>query len=167
MQFPYGLTPDSPTSLFPHSLTGTSQGLRENYRSPAPATWVSNSPWDEPTPSTTTKLSSILSDKILFTFKLKHVAIRLSSYYRVYLHSLYLNRIFSNFDEFVCQQKHQHDISGIRWGMELKISSFEFFNSFCCLNTSILYITRNVTWLHHITFHGWQLEEIPAWKQSC
>ena len=55
-------------------------GNTGNSRSPAPATWVTNSPWDEPTSSTTTTLSFVLTDKIFFLFKLKHVAIRLSSY---------------------------------------------------------------------------------------
>ena len=55
-------------------------GITGNSRSPAPATWVTNSPWDEPTTSTTTTLSFVLTDKIFFLFKLKHVAIRLSSY---------------------------------------------------------------------------------------
>ena len=50
---------------------------------------LTHSPWEEPTSSTTTLLSSLLTDKIFFSFKLKHVAIRLSSYYMACLHTLY------------------------------------------------------------------------------
>ena len=50
---------------------------------------MTHSPWDEPTSSTTTTLSSVLTDKIFFSFKLKHVATRLSNYYMAYLHILY------------------------------------------------------------------------------
>ena len=142
--------------------SGTSRFLVENSRSPAPATWVTNSPSDEPTPSTTTTLSSVLTDKILFSFKLKPVAIRLSNYYMFYLQTLTSTRKLSNFDGFVWQQKHQNDISRIRWGMEIKISSFQIFNSLSCLSTTILYITPNVTWLHQITLDGWHCKGIPA-----
>ena len=55
-------------------------GITGNSRSPAPATWVTNSLWDESTSSTTTTLSFVLTDKNFFLFKLKHVAMRLSSY---------------------------------------------------------------------------------------
>ena len=118
-------------SLLSIFSSGTWRVLLESSRSPAPATWVTHSPWDEPTSSTTTTLSSVLTDKIFFLFKLKHVAIRLSNYHMVYIHTLSLTLILSNFDEFVCQQKHQHDISRIRWGAELKISSFH--SSLPCL----------------------------------
>ena len=66
---------------------------------------------------------------------------------------LYLN--LSHFDEFGCQQRHQHDFSRIRWGMELKNSSFQIFNSLSCLVTNILHITLFANRLHHITLHGW------------
>ena len=79
----------------------------------------------------------------------------------MYLHTLPFTRTLSNFGKFVCQQKYQHDISGICWGVELKISSFQIFTSLSCLNTKILYITRNVTWFHHITLHGWHCKEFP------
>ena len=115
---------------------------------------------------TTTTLSSVLTDKIFFSLKLKHVAIRLSSYYMVYLHTWSLTLNLSNFDEFVCQQKHQHDISRIRWGMELKVSSIWFFNSLSCLNTNILHITFIVTRFHHFTLQSWHCKRIPAWKES-
>ena len=133
------------SSLLSNFSSGTSRFLVENSRLPAPATWVTNSPWDEPTSSTTTTLSFVLSDKIFFLYKLKHVAIRLSSHYIVYLHTLSCTPILSNFDGFVCQQKHQHDISRIRWGTELKISSFQIFIALSCSTTNILYITFSVT----------------------
>ena len=38
-----------------------------------------------------------------------------------------LLRTHYNFDEFVCQQWHQHDISRNRWGMKLNVSSFQNF----------------------------------------
>ena len=118
-------------SLLSNFSSGTSRVLVESSHSPAPATWVTDPPWDEPTSSTATTLSSVLTDKIFFSFKLKHVAIRLSNYHMVYIHTLSLTLILSNFDGFVCQQKHQHDISRIRWGVELKISSFH--SSLPCL----------------------------------
>ena len=58
------------SSLVCNFSTGTSRGLRQKSRCPAPATWVRNSPWDEPTSSTTRTLSSVLTDKIFFSFKL-------------------------------------------------------------------------------------------------
>ena len=67
------------------------------------------------------------------------------NYHIVYIHTFSLTLILSNFDEFVCQQKHQHDISRIRWGVELKISSFQIFKSLSCLKTNIFYLTLNVT----------------------
>ena len=73
---------------------GTSRFLEENSHSPAPATWVTDSPWDEPTTSTTTTLCPVLTEKVFFLFKLKHVAIRLSSCYMAYLHILYFTLIF-------------------------------------------------------------------------
>ena len=152
------------TSLQP--LNRDITGITGNSRSPAPATWMTNSPWDEPTSSTTTTLSFVLTDKIFFLFKLKHVAIRLSSYQIVYLHTLSFTPKLSNFDEFVCQIKHQHDISRISWGVELKISSFQIFTSLSCLNTNTFYITRNVNWFHHITLHGWHCKGIPTGKES-
>ena len=84
----------------------------------------------------------------------------------VSLHTLCFTLILSNFDEVVCQQKHQHDISRIRWGMELKISSFQTFNSLSCLNTNNLYITLTVTRLHRFTLHGSHCKWFPAWKKS-
>ena len=58
------------------------------------------------------------------------------------LHGVYtyfiLYPYFSYFDGFVCQQKHQHDISRIRWRMELKVYSFQIFNSLSYLITNIL-----------------------------
>ena len=50
--------------------------------------------------------------------------------------------------------------------MELKISSIENFNSLSCLITNILHITLIVTWLHHITLHGWHCKRSSAWKKS-
>ena len=126
--------------------SGTSRVILESSHSPAPAAWVTDSPWDEPTSSTTTIISSVLTDKIFFSFNLKHVAIRLSSYYTAYLHTLYYTLIFYILTNFIKnQQNHQHNISRIRWGMELKTSSFQLFHSLSCSDTSILYITRNVT----------------------
>ena len=118
-------------SLLSNFSSGTSRVLVESSRSPAPATWVTDSPWDEPTSTTASTLSSVLTDKIFFSFKLKHVAIRLSNYHMVYIRTLSLTLILSNFDEFVYQQEHQHDISRIRWGAELKICSFH--SSLPCL----------------------------------
>ena len=141
-------------SLLSNFSSGTSLRLLENSHSLAQATWVTDSDWDEPTSSTTT-LSSVLTDKIFFSFKLKHVAIRLSNYYMLYLHAGSFTGELSNFDDFVCQQKYQLDISRIRWGIELKISSIQIFTSLSCLNTNILYITLFVTRLHYITRHGW------------
>ena len=125
-------------SLLSNFSTGTSGRLGENSCSPAPATWMRDSPWDEPKFSTTTKLSSVLTGKFFFSFKLKHMAIRISSYYMVDLHTFSINLNFSNFDEFVCQQKHHHDLSRMRWERELKISSFQIFKSLSGLNTYIL-----------------------------
>ena len=84
----------------------------------------------------------------------------------LYFHILSLILNFSYFDEFVCRQNHQHDVSRIRWGMELKISSFQILNSLSCLNTNILYITFNVSYLHHITLHSWNCKGISAWKDT-
>ena len=132
-------------------LNQTSRRLHEISRSPAPATWVTNSPWYKPTSSTTTTLSFVLSDECFFSIKLKHVAIRLSNYCMEYLHTLSLTLNFLNSDKIVCQQNHQRDISRIRWGIELKVSSFQSFDFLSFLDTYIFYITSIVTWLHHST----------------
>ena len=50
--------------------------------------------------------------------------------------------------------------------MELKISSFENFNSLSCLITNILHITFNVTRLHNFTLDGWYCKRIHARKES-
>ena len=77
------------SSLLSNFSSGTSRFLVENSFSPAPATWVTDSPWDETTTSTTTTLCSVSTDKFFFLFKLKHAAIRLSAYYIAYLHTLH------------------------------------------------------------------------------
>ena len=74
--------------------------------------------------------------------------------------------LFSYFDGFVCQKKHQHDISRTRWGMELKISSFEIFNSLSCLITNILHITLTVTWLHNNALDGWYCKKNSRLKRK-
>ena len=130
------------SALLCNLSTGTSRGLRDVSHSPAPATWLTSSPCDEAKSSTTTTLSSVLRDKVFFSFKMKHVAIRQASYYMVYLHKLSLTLNFSNCDEFVCQQKQERDFSRIPWGMEIKVSSIKIFNSLSCLNTNIIYITQ-------------------------
>ena len=43
-----------------------------------------------------------------------------------YTHLIILSLTHNNFDEFVCQQWHQHDISRTRWGTKLKSSSFQY-----------------------------------------
>ena len=57
-----------------------------------------------------------------FSVQLKSLAIRLSICYMVGLLILSPTLNFSYFDDFVCQQKHKHDISPIRWGKELNLS---------------------------------------------
>ena len=89
-----GFSKRASSSLLSNFSSGTSRILVESSHSPAPATWVTDSPWDEPTSSTTTIFSSVLTDKIFFSFKLKHVAIRLSSYYMDFLHTLYYTLTF-------------------------------------------------------------------------
>ena len=101
----------------------------------------------------TTTLASHSNHNPLFFLSsnmMNDVVIRLSSNYMVDKHTLLITLNNSDFDEFVFQQKRQQDIWRIRWGMELKISSFNFFNYLSCLITDILWITLTVVWLHQV-----------------
>ena len=46
-----------------------------------------------------------------------------------------------------------HDISRIRWGKELKVSSFQIFITLSCFNTDIFYITWHLT----SSYYPWRL----------
>ena len=136
------------SSLFSKFSSGTSRFLVEKSRLPAPATWVTDSPWDEPTTSTTTTLSPALTDKFFFLFKLKHVAIRLSNYYMVYLHTLYFTLIFPIFMNLTASK----DISITFQGyVEEWNSNFPHFNfSIPCLVYLLISFTSHLLSLDFI-----------------
>ena len=71
-----------------------------------------------------------------------------------------------NFDEFVCQQWHQHDISRNRWGTKLKVSSFKILLSLTCVHSNTLKFYSLLLNFINLTFQCGNYKEFPSRREN-